>query len=322
MEYRRHILFNQEVVSILCCPQCKGNLKYIKNTKQHWQFPDAWLLCSDCSNEYPIVEDVPLFADSDKYVDTFSMEWDKHKQTQLDSVSGLTRADEMFFERTGFTKEEIKGKLILDAGCGIGRFTEVVKKYGGNIIGIDLSNSVYFAVNNVPDATIIQADIHNLPFKENSFDYVFSLGVIHHTSDTRKAFDCLARLVKIGGKMSVWVYSNQGWKFKVYNMVADFYRIFTTRMPKNLLYMLSHLAIPLYYIHRIPILGLFTKLFLATSMESNPEWRVLDTFDWYSPKYQTKHTYNEVTNWFYSCGFNNVRQLKVPVSVQGVKIER
>ena len=303
---------NKEIFDILICPECKDSLIQGK-------IP-AILECPTCNKWYSILYGIPRFVDSDFYVDSFSIEWNKHKKTQLDSASGLTRAEEMFFERTGFTKEELKDKLILDAGCGIGRFTEIVKKYGGNVIGVDLSYSVEAAKQNVPEAMIIQADILNLPFKENSFDYVFSLGVIHHTSNTRKAFDCLARLVKPNGKMAVWVYSNEGWRFKVYNSVTGFYRIFTTKMPKTWLYKLSYLAISLYYIHRIPVLGLFSRLFLATSMESNSEWRVLDTFDWYSPEYQTKHTYNEILHWFYSCGFKDLKRLKIPVSVQGVKV--
>lgn len=304
---------NAALLHILCCPKCKNDLKIDNADFQYF------LRCISCDSVYPIVDDIASFVKSDNYAKSFSYEWDKHKQSQLDSVSGLTRAEEMFFERTGFTKEEIKGKLILDAGCGIGRFTEVIKKYGGKVIGVDLSYSVEAAKQNVPDADILQADILNLPFKENSFDLVFSLGVIHHTSDTRKAFDCLARYVKPGGKLAVWVYSDEGWRFKVYNRVTGFYRIFTTRLPKSWLYKLSHLAIPLYYLHRIPILGLFTRLFLATSMEKNAEWRVLDTFDWYSPKYQSKHTYNEIEHWLYSCGFKDLKKLKVPVSVLGVK---
>lgn len=313
MAERRCTLLDTKIVDILCCPECQCQCGLIEET-----IPSI-LVCQICYRPYIILNDIPRFVASDTYVGSFSFEWNKHRQSQLDSASGLTRAEEMFFERTGFTKEELKGKLILDAGCGIGRFTEICQKYGAVVVGVDLSYSVEVAKKNVPDATIIQADIHNLPFKAESFDLVFSLGVIHHTSDTRKAFDCLARLVKKGGKLSVWVYSNEGWKFKIHNTITGFYRIFTTRLPQSLLYKLSHIAIPLYYIHRIPVLGLFTRAFMATSMESNPEWRVLDTFDWYSPKYQTKHTYNEVIKWFYSCGFKDVKRLKVPVSVGGIK---
>jgi SAM-dependent methyltransferase len=308
MAERRCSLLNQKVRNILICPNCKSALI---ETKVYFE-------CAVCLARYYIIKGIPRFVFDDDYVDSFSFEWDKHRTSLLDSASGLTRAEDMFFERTGFTKEEIKGKLILDAGCGMGRFVEVVKKYGGDIVGIDLSYAVEAAKANT-DADIIQADILNLPFKENSFDYVFSIGVIHHTADTRKAFECLSRLVKPGGKLAVWVYSNDGWKFKIYNFISNFYRIFTTRMPQKLLYKLSYIAIPMYYLNKIPIVGLVFRALFPMSMEKIPEWRVLDTFDWYSPKYQTKHTYKEVLWWFYRCGFTNVYPLKVPVSVKGTK---
>jgi SAM-dependent methyltransferase len=300
-----------ELLIIMCCPLCKGDLA-IDNEES--------LSCSNCCREYPILDQVPRFVPNDYYVDSFSFEWDKHKKSQLDSASGLLHAETMFFERTGLAKEEIEGKLILDAGCGIGRFSEVVKKYGGRIVGVDMSYAIDVAHRNVPGATIIQADIMSLPFKDESFDIIFSLGVIHHTYSTQKAFIKLAKLVKPGGKLAIWVYSNDGWKMKVYNTIANFYRLFTTRISPETLYKMSHIAVPLYYIHRIPVVGLLSRVLLSTSCEPIPEWRVLDTFDWYAPKYQFKHTYQEVDEWFREQGFERITNLKVAVSVQGTKI--
>ena len=46
-------------------------------------------------------------------------------------------------------------------------------------------------------------------------------------------------------------------------------------------------------------------------------WRILDTFDWYSPWYQSKHTYEEVFRWFESCGLDDLRVIEQPIAVQG-----
>ncbi len=78
-------------------------------------------------------------------------------------------------------------------------------------------------------------------------------------------------------------------------------RLVTTRLPTRWLYALCHAAIPLYYLYRIPLfypLRLLTKI----AMDPDPEWRVLDTFDWYSARYQWKHTYAEVRSWFEGAG--------------------
>lgn len=306
-------MISKELAAILCCHLCKGELLST----------DSKLVCTNCGMSYPIVHGIPRFTSSDDYVGSFSFEWDKHTNHLLDSVSGLTHAEDMFFERTGLSKQELKSKLILDAGCGTGRFVEVVNKYGGHIVGIDMSHSVNAAAKNVPGAEVLQADIMNLPFKEESFDIIFSLGVIHHTYNTEQAFGELAKLVKPGGKLAVWVYSDEGWKAKIHNRTQiNSCRFFTTKMPPKMLYKLCHVAIPLYYIHKLPIIGLLSRALLTTSCEPIPEWRLLDTFDWYSPKYQFKHTYKEVDSWFAENGFGDVTNLKVAVSVQGTKLAK
>jgi hypothetical protein len=55
------------------------------------------------------------------------------------------------------------------------------------------------------------------------------------------------------------------------------------------------------------------------SHNENPTWRVLDTFDWYSPWYQSKHTYEEVFRWFEDCGLENLRVIEQPIAVQGTR---
>src|SRR5260370_3352504 len=92
-------------------------------------------------------------------------------------------------------------------------------------------------------------------------------------------------------------------------------RSITTRLPPRWLYWLCHVAIPLYTIYRIPLfypLRLVTKI----AMDPDPEWRVLDTFDWYSPRYQWKHTYAEVREWFEQGGLQEIALLPRPVAVR------
>lgn len=290
---------------ILCCPVCHSPLVS----------KDGFLACG--CNHYPIINGIPRFVPGDSYARSFSLEWAKHSKTMLDSVSGSSEAEKTFFERTGLSPDDIKGKLVLDAGCGAGRHMEVVKKYGGNIIGVDMSYSVEQAYENAGDY-VFQADIMDLPFRDESFDVVFSWGVIHSTSDTHLAFRKLSKLVKPGGKLAIWVYSNEG-LLKIHNMVSDIYRVVATRMPQGLLYKLCYISVPLYYFHCLPVIGWLGRLLLPISLEKSAEDRVLNTYDWYSPIYQTKHTYKQIEKWFVECGYKDVRHLPVPVSVQGTK---
>lgn len=311
---------NISLLDVLACPKCKGRL-WVKAVWIIEKVDTGDLYCEKCGASYPITKGIPRFVKSDGYVSSFSLEWAKHAKTQLDSVSGLTVARDTFFQRTGFTSKDLKGKLVLDAGCGIGRYMEVAQEAGARIIGVDMSYSVdqtYENVGKLPNVDIVQADLMNLPFKEGVFDTVFSLGVLHHTSNCHEAFQSVARLVKPQGRLAVWLYANDGLKQKMYNSVAAFWRIYTKSMRQDRLYDLCEVANMLYPIHKSKI-GWLTRALLPTSMETLPEWRQLDTFDWYSPKFQSKHTYKEVEAWFHYASFGDVQRLSFPTSVNGTK---
>lgn len=93
-------------------------------------------------------------------------------------------------------------------------------------------------------------------------------------------------------------------------------------MPPRLLHALCRIAIPMYYIYRIPFIGGPLWILLPMSRHPKAEWRVLDTFDWYSPKYQSLHTYSEVYRWFSSEGLIDIQLMDIPVAVSGVKPAR
>jgi len=220
---------------------------------------------------------------------------------------------------------------VLDVGCGAGRFTEIVSKYGGDVIGIDLSYSVDVALENLGIKTginFIQADIFNLPFEKGIFDIIFSIGVLHHTPDTRKAFLSLVPHLGDDAEIAIWVYTNEGTDDRIkplrdmyrrtYNAISDFYRIFTTRMDqKQLLKISKFMAYGLYYPAKIPVAGKVLDLIIPLSDHPDPTWRVLDIFDWYSPTYQWKHTYKAVEDWFKEAGLVDIEKLRIPVSMRG-----
>jgi SAM-dependent methyltransferase len=113
-----------------------------------------------------------------------------------------------------FCAGEFEGALVLDAGCGNGRFTRACAALGPRrVIGVDPSQSVLAARANTGDlrnAEILQGDIFALPFAEAQFDHVFCIGVIHHLPDPKAGFLQLARMLKPGAKISIWVYAHEG----------------------------------------------------------------------------------------------------------------
>lgn len=299
---------------ILRCIDCNGPLTVAS----------AGMACEDCGRQFPLVDGVLRFVAAQDYAGSFGFQWLKHDRTQLDGDSSR-RSELDFMEKTGLGPEDFAGKLVLDVGCGMGRYAEVITRWGGHVVGIDLSRAVEAANRNLADrsATILQADVFKLPFAPESFDMIYSLGVLHHTPDCEKAFKQLPGLLKPGGRIAIWLYS----AYNPWYRASDFYRKYTRKMSQKTLYRLCKIAVPFYdldrAIRRVPLLGRpisgAMRMALPVAQDPDPEWRVLDTFDWYSPWYQSKHTYEEVFRWFESCGLEDLRVANVPISVRGTK---
>jgi SAM-dependent methyltransferase len=268
----------------------------------------------------PVIRGIPRFVASDAYTTSFSFEWNRHKKTQLDDAASR-ESEETFRAKTGLTPEEVAGRLVLDVGCGMGRFADVVSRWGGRVIGIDLSLAVEAAHANLSDrdnVRILQADLFHLPFRPGIFDIVYSLGVLHHTPDCEKAFRQLVPLVRPGGRLCVWVYEKTGsWQYFLRQ-----YRRITVRMPPRLLHALCHIAIPWYYACRIPLAGMILWTLFPISLHPKPDWRVLDTLDLYSPQFRSVHTYPEVYRWFRSEGLVNITLHDFPVAIAGTRPAR
>lgn len=268
---------------------------------------------------YPITNGIPRFVETDAYVNSFSFEWTKHNKTQLDSANNTLESEERFADSLPYPLEELAGKLVLDVGCGMGRFAEIVLKYGGTVVGIDLSFAVDAAWSNMGrhrQANFIQADVFKLPFMPESFDLIYSLGVLHHTPNPRAAFKCLPGLLKPGGTLMTTFYAAYN---KAYVAMSEFWRKVFRPIPRQTLYKMAHVSIPLYYIWRLPKIGKLFSTVLPISQHYRPEWRVLDTFDWWSPRYQFYFTHAEVFKWYQNQGFKEITVKGPGISLAGTK---
>lgn len=305
-----------ELLDLLRCPECFSALV----PESHGGYG-----CSHCGRTYPEIRGVTRFVSSRNYSESFGYQWQRYHRTQLDSRD-LRKSEWNFERRTGFTPEELNGKLVLDVGCGMGRFAEVATRWGARVVGIDLSDAAEVAVRNLHSRKFVafQADVFHLPFAPQSFDYIYSLGVLHHTPDCEHAFKILPQYLKPGGEIAVWVYSgyNKWYRF------SDMYRRFTSRMTPDVLHSFLRVLVPCCYwfnrgISALPVVGRplsgVSQHLFPVSRHPDPEFRLLDTFDWYSPRYQSKHTYEQVFRWFEACGLSDLRVLQQSVSVRGRK---
>jgi hypothetical protein len=125
--------------------------------------------------------------------------------------------------------------------------------------------------------------------------------VLHHSPDTEKAFKALVPYLKKGGELSVFLYS-----YGQYHLFSDIWRKATTKLSIKTIYYLSSISVPLYYVYKIPFFGRAIRFILPMANWHDRRWRWLDTFDWYTPKYQWKHTWPEVYKWFKDEGFIDI----------------
>ncbi len=280
--------------------------------------PHEGTLVCDEGHMVPVVDGVPRFTPASTYADSFGFEWTSFPELQLDDDANR-ESEETLVAKLGLGPPDVAGRLVLDVGCGMGRFSDVVSRWGGRVVGADLSRAVDAAARNLSgreDAAVIQADARDLPFAPGAFDVVFSIGVLHHTPSTFGALARISPLVKPGGTLAIWVYSSR-LRWALFG--GELLRPITSRMSPQQLLRLVRWIVPRAWAlkRRMPALHRLVDLALPTSNHPDPEWRILDTFDWYSPRYQHKHTYAEVEGWFRSLGFEEVERLGVPVSVRG-----
>jgi SAM-dependent methyltransferase len=304
-----------DLFTLLRCPICGGSLASSDNA----------LSCTACGRRFPEVHGVLRFVDQGSYADSFGYQWQRFQRTQLDGGErDLSELD--FARKTGLTPQDLKGKLVLDVGCGMGRFAEVVTRWGARVVGVDLSTAAEIAAKNLSDREFVafQADLFSLPFAPESFDCIYSMGVLHHTPDCEKAVKVLPRYLKPGGTLSVWLYSgyNKWYRF------SDQYRKITHRISPRALHSFFRVAVPVFYwldrgLRKVPVVGKplagAVHHVFPVNRHPDPEVRILDTLDWYSPRYQSKHTYEQVFRWFESCGLEELSIGEIPVGVRGRK---
>lgn len=305
-----------ELLNLLCCPACAGGLIVNGAHDAGGDIVSGELLCESCSRIYPIRSGVPRFVGSDNYASNFGLQWNHFRQTQLDSYSGQPISRDRLFRQTGWSSKDFAGKVVLDVGCGTGRFAEIAVQCGATVVAIDYSSAVEACWTNLkahPRLSVVQADIYALPLKKHSFDLVYCLGVLQHTPDVKKSFAALPPLVGNGGLVVVDSYL---WSLRSLCHPRFALRALTKRMaPEKLFSFIQSAAPSLLALSRLvgkfPVVGHLLKRFVPVANYEGAypltdrqliEWATLDTFDWLSPRYDQPQTPATLKQWFDEAG--------------------
>lgn len=307
-------MYSQELLNLLRCPVTGEELEINNN----------FLINSSKRNNYEIVKGIPRFVELSNYSENFGKQWNEFPRTQLDSYSKTRISADRFWGATGWNPTDLKGKLVLDVGCGSGRFAEIALEAGAHVIALDYSNAVEACYSNLKkfeNFLVIQADIYHLPFDRNSFDFVYCLGVLQHTPDVQKAFEKLPKVLKQNGLLVVDFYEKT---FLRRFLPKFFLRPLTRRMNPDLLYQLLKKIVPVLLklsdaIDNLPLVGRHLRRLVPVSNyrgihplseDQIKIWALLDTNDNLSARYDNPQTRRKIRFWAQNLDLKDIEILK------------
>ena len=213
--------------------------------------------------------------------------------------------------------EFFKGKKVLDAGCGSGRFAYYAGKYAREVWAIDLGPAVEVARKNtaaLENVHVVQADLYHPPFPLESFDFIYSLGVLHHLPEPETAFQNLLRYLKPGGEIQIYLYwqaERRPIKSLLLSLVNSV-RGLTTRMPHWAVHTFAYpsaAAAFLFFVWPYRLMQLVPALRPVAANMPMKQYAVLpfrvcvnDQLDRFSAPIENRYTRSQVETWLSSAG--------------------
>src|SRR4051812_14058571 len=292
-----------DLLTLLVCPECRESLTLDDERTMAGDHVATGTLRCARGHHYPIVNRVPRFvqhaldADQARTRDSFGYEW-----TKLYPEHGHTNPEwqaerDIFLEYTRTVPSDFKGRLIIDAGCGNGRYAKLANDWGARVVAVDISDAVEIASVNVadrPGVDVVQADLFKLPFRPDTFDAAYSVGVLHHTPDAKGAFMSIKGLVKRGGWFGIFIHAQgnrvlyfmnrklRGWTSRASYRTTWNFSLFLTGAGKVL--------------EKIPMIGPMLYIMGRQVLFFSPDQH--NNFDHYSAGFASFHRKEEIRSWY------------------------
>ena len=285
---------------------------------------DGEALVSPAGRRYPIIQRIPRFVASEAYASDFGKQWKLFPRTQLDSFTGKPITRERLLRCFRGRLGDVRGRRVLEAGSGAGRFTEILLAEGALLDSFDISTAVEAnASNNGENAfTLVQADIRAIPFEKASYDFVVCLGVIQHTPDSEQSIRKLWDMVRPGGMLVIDHYDWNRWRLPPpIGDAGKIYRQFILRLPPQKRWSAVRKIVdfwfPLYWRFRdnpvmrrlLPRIGGINFYYPGLPVETRQahyEWSLLDTHDALTDHYKRFRTVESIRRTLESLGATEI----------------
>ncbi|HZS10749.1 MAG TPA: methyltransferase domain-containing protein [Nitrospirales bacterium] len=304
---------NKRLLELLRCPCCRGRLTPAEMAATADGTITGGTLICGCGRQYAIRDGVPRMVNGTLASGTtavrrtqaaFGYEWTRFDAYAADNFPAfITPLPHGFFA----------GRLGLDAGCGAGRHAERACQLGAEMVGVDLSDAVDVAARRAathPSLNIVQGNLLALPFPLGTFDFIYSLGVLHHLPDPEAGFRSLVPYLKPGGRIFIWVYQRTRRK-----QWLEYARAVTTRLPLAAVQALSWAAAAVDY---GIVVNLYRALKWIPAAERRTPLRIKEyaRYDFYTAATDwfdrlaapISHFYDaeDIRRWFTSAGLTQV----------------
>ncbi len=288
----------------------------VQDSEDVTEVQDGRLRC-DRGHAFPVVAGIPRFLDAGDATDaesihtSFSSEWAQFDYDG-DRAWGqdLQERREIALRELDCEPDHLKGKLVLDAGCGAGLLSHLLVEMGAEVVSADISRSVdaarhHFAARGVDRLHFIQTDLARPPLQRETFDLVFSGGVLHHNPDTRVALEAITGLVAPGGQIYVWLYGpTPGIAHRLRGAVRRVMVDLPPPLQRGVLRVWTVQSIGRQHLRRVT--GRARPHDGVTYRE-----KLLTLLDHYTPRYRWEHTPEELAGWYRALGFSDIKTTEV-----------
>jgi ubiquinone/menaquinone biosynthesis C-methylase UbiE len=194
----------------------------------------------------------------------------------------------------------LNDKIVIDAGCGNGRFAEIVAPHCKHLICLDLGEHIFYAKNRLKEfsnVSYVRCNLLDIPLTSEMADYIYSIGVIHHTPDPKKSLKELTRILKKEGSISIWVYPTAYWGNKIKKTTSLFIRNYLLKRElSDQISFIKKILLPIgrlqMFFEKYYLKYLFFPIYIINVPRHEDQGEMLaTTIDYFLPQYI--NTYND-----------------------------